>query len=274
MPSPHTGLAVDTHAHVFVQGLALAATRRHSPEHDATTAQYLALLDAHGCSHGVLVQPSFLGSDNSFLVQALRAAPRRLRGVAVVEPGVSDAALAELAEAGVAGMRLNLIGLPTPDLAAPEWSSLLARINALDWHVEIHLPAGRLHEALPALLQAGCKLVVDHFGRPDPVLGLADPGFGYLLSQAGSGQVWVKLSAAYRNWTPADCPTAGREACARLLHAFGGERLMWGSDWPHTEHRHLASFPVVRAWLDDWIDDPAQREAVLAGTPLRLFQFK
>lgn len=224
MPSPHTGLAVDTHAHVFVQGLALAATRRHSPEHDATTAQYLALLDAHGCSHGVLVQPSFLGSDNSFLVQALRAAPRRLRGVAVVEPGVSDAALAELAEAGVAGMRLNLIGLPTPDLAAPEWSSLLARINALDWHVEIHLPAGRLHEALPALLQAGCKLVVDHFGRPDPVLGLADPGFGYLLSQAGSGQVWVKLSAAYRNWTPADARLRAARpvpACCMPLAASG-----------------------------------------------------
>ncbi|WP_373824440.1 amidohydrolase family protein [Achromobacter insuavis] len=49
---------------------------------------------------------------------------------------------------------------------------------------------------------------------------------------------------------------------------------MWGSDWPHTEHRHLASYPAATQWLDDWIDDPTQRRAVLAETPLRLFQFQ
>ena len=68
------GPAIDTHAHVFRQGLALADTRRHTPDYDATLTQYLALLDAHGVARGVLVQPSFLGTDNSHLVAALRAA--------------------------------------------------------------------------------------------------------------------------------------------------------------------------------------------------------
>ena len=77
MPPLSTGAAVDTHAHVFRQGLALAGTRRHTPDYDATLADYLALLDTHGLSHGVLVQPSFLGTDNSHMVQALRAAPER-----------------------------------------------------------------------------------------------------------------------------------------------------------------------------------------------------
>ena len=93
MPPSVTGLAVDSHAHVFLQGLALADTRRHTPDYDAPLTQYLGLLDAHGLSHGVLVQPSFLGTDNSHLVQALRAAPARLRGVAVVDPAIDDAAL-------------------------------------------------------------------------------------------------------------------------------------------------------------------------------------
>lgn len=274
LPPSVTGLAVDSHAHVFLQGLALADTRRHTPDYDAPLAQYLGLLDAHGLSHGVLVQPSFLGTDNSHLLEALRAAPARLRGVAVVDTAIDEAALRALAAAGVVGIRLNLIGLAVPDLRTQPCQSLLARVNALGWHVEIHLQAARLADIMPALLQAGCRVVVDHFGRPDPALGVADPGFGYLLRQADSGRVWVKLSAPYRNWTGEACASAGREAARQLLDAYTPARLMWGSDWPHTEHRHLASYPASMRWLDDWIDDPTQRRAVLAETPLRLFQFQ
>lgn len=274
MPPLSTGAAVDTHAHVFRQGLALAGTRRHTPDYDATLADYLALLDAHGLSHGVLVQPSFLGTDNSHMVQALRAAPERLRGVAVVAPDITDAQLQALADAGVVGIRLNLIGLPAPALHAAPWQALLARVNSLGWHVEVHLQAARLHEVLPALLAAGCRVVVDHFGRPDPTLGVSDPGFAYLLQHADSGQVWVKLSAPYRNWVGTECAASGRQATQLLLQAYTAERLMWGSDWPHTEHRDVASYPAATQWLDAWIDDPTQRRSVLADTPLQLFQFQ
>ncbi|MFJ3464492.1 amidohydrolase family protein [Achromobacter spanius] len=274
MPSPIPGAAVDSHAHVFRQGLALANTRRHTPDYDATLAEYLGLLDAHGMSHGVLVQPSFLGTDNSHLVEALRAAPARLRGVAVVAQDAAEAELQALADAGVVGIRLNLFGLDTPDLRTPAWQALLARVNALGWHVEVHLQAARLDGVLPALLAAGCRIVVDHFGRPEPALGVSDAGFQYLLRQADSGRVWVKLAAPYRNWAAPACAASGRLATQQLLDAYTPERLMWGSDWPHTEHRHLASYTAATQWLDAWIDDPAQRRTVLADTPLRLFQFQ
>ncbi|MGN6658707.1 MAG: amidohydrolase family protein, partial [Achromobacter mucicolens] len=217
MPSPLPGAAVDTHAHVFHQGLALADTRRHTPDYDATLAEYLGLLDAHGLRHGVLVQPSFLGTDNSHLVQALRAAPARLRGVAVVALDITDTELQDLAGAGVVGIRLNLVGLDSPALQTPAWQSLLARVNALGWHVEIHLQAARLDGVMPALLAADCRIVVDHFGRPDPALGVSDPGFQYLLRQAVSGRVWVKLAAPYRNWGAAACAASGRLATQQLL---------------------------------------------------------
>ncbi|MCG7329154.1 amidohydrolase [Achromobacter sp. ACRQX] len=274
MPSPIPGAAVDTHAHVFHQGLALANPRRHTPDYDATLAEYLGLLDAHGLTHGVLVQPSFLGTDNSHLVEALRAAPARLRGVAVVAQDASESELQALADAGVVGIRLNLFGLDTPALQTLAWQVLLARVNALNWHVEVHLQAARLDGVLPALLAAGCRIVVDHFGRPDPALGVLDAGFQYLLRQADSGRIWVKLAAPYRNWAAPACAAAGRLATQQLLDAYTPERLMWGSDWPHTEHRHLASYPAATQWLDAWIDDPAQRRTVLADTPLRLFQFQ
>jgi len=133
--------SVDTHAHVFERGLPMPDARRYAPEEDALLGTYLHHLDTHGLAHGVLVQPSFLGTDNSYLLQALRAQPQRLRGVAVVDESTGDEQLQALADAGVVGMRLNLIGLPLPDLNAPGWRRVLEQANTLGWHVELHLQA-------------------------------------------------------------------------------------------------------------------------------------
>ena len=81
--------AVDTHSHIFRRGLPLALVHRYVPNYDATLEEYLKQLDAQGMSHGVLVQPSFLGTNNDFLVQAVRSNPERLRGICVVEPTIA-----------------------------------------------------------------------------------------------------------------------------------------------------------------------------------------
>lgn len=60
-------------------------------------------------TYGVLVQVSVHGTDNSPLLEMLAAHPGRLRGVAVVSPGTSDATLSALHEAGVAGLRMNSV---------------------------------------------------------------------------------------------------------------------------------------------------------------------
>lgn len=264
-------LAIDTHAHVFTRGLAMQSARRYTPDYDAPLADYLALLDSHGLSHGVLVQPSFLGTDNRYLLDALAQGQGRLRGVAVLAPDMPQAGLDAMHRAGVRGMRLNLFGLPTPGLGQPSWQALLAKVNQLDWHVEVHTPALRLQEALAPLLAAGCRVVVDHFGRPDPALGVRDPGFRYLLDQAASGRVWVKLSAPYRIWPAPDRAPQGRQATLQLLDACTPARLLWGSDWPHTENRHHADYPQAHQWLHDWVEDDATRRIILAGTPSALF---
>ncbi len=261
--------AVDTHAHVFERGLPLARPRRYAPDYDAPLDQYLALLDANGPRPAVLVQPSFLGTDNGYMMRALEQAAGRLRGVAVVDTQFSEDQLRALARAGVVGMRLNLMGLPDPDFAQPAWRTLLERANALDWHVEVHAQAARLSTLLPALLERGCRVVVDHFGRPERLDDLRA-----LLAHAGTGRVWVKLSAPYRNWPDASSRASSREAARLLLAAYGADRLMWGSDWPHTEHRDRADHASSLAWLDAWLDDPADRRGVLSTTPLYLFQFQ
>ncbi|QHJ00204.1 amidohydrolase family protein [Xylophilus rhododendri] len=276
--------AVDCHAHVFETSLQLAAGHRHAPEADALTDDYLRLLDAHGISHGVLVQPSFLGTDNRYFLAAIARHPRRLRGVAVVDPATPLAELRALKDQGVCGVRANLLGLPIPDFSSPDWRGLLGHIRELDWHLELHRDACDLPQLLQALLPSGCRLVVDHLGRPDPALGTADPGFAALLRAADSGRVWVKLSAAYRSARAPRAPLTERHAdlaeqdaasarasAAALLAAFGPERLVWGSDWPHTQHGEFIDFGRSRALLTDWVPAPAQRCRILVDTPCELF---
>ncbi len=81
-----------THSHVIPEDCTLVADHSYVPA-PATEAQYLAMLDALSLDHGVLVQVSVLGTDNSAMLAALERNPQRLRGVAVVEPDVSDAEL-------------------------------------------------------------------------------------------------------------------------------------------------------------------------------------
>jgi predicted TIM-barrel fold metal-dependent hydrolase len=264
---------IDSHAHIFVQGLPLAAQRRHAPDYDATLGQYLDHLGSQGMSQGVLVQPSFLGVDNSFLAAVSRRYPRRFRGVAVVDPEVVDAELEVLNAAHVVGARLNLIGVPLPDFHGRRWSSLLSRLNALRWHVEVQARAADLPYVLDTLLAHRCTVVVDHFGRPDATHGVNDPGFRHLLSKASSGDVWVKLSAAYRSVEGACGTGNGIGLAGALLDAFGAQRLVWGSDWPHTQHRDLVDYAAAANALQQWIPDEVARRTILTTSAAELFRF-
>lgn len=269
---PVTG--VDSHAHVFDQALALTAARRYSPAYDATLGAWLEHLDAHGLSHGVLVQPSFLGTDNSHLLAAIAQAPQRLKGVAVVEEGIDAAALEALAVQGIVGIRLNLIGKPLPDLNAPHWKPLLQQVAQMGWHVELHRQIEDIPTLCRALLAQGCKVVVDHFGRPHASLGVAHETFKQMLALGKSERVWVKVSAVYRlGGTQAENIAFAEAAVPALFEHFGERRLVWGSDWPHTQHEGQMDFAGQCTLLERIAPHQGWREALRIHGPRALFGF-
>jgi predicted TIM-barrel fold metal-dependent hydrolase len=266
-------VAIDTHAHIFSKDLVLAGKRRYSPDCDALLGDYLSMLDGNGMSHGVLIQPSFLGTDNTFLISGLQSAPNRLRGIAVVAPETELDELRQLDEAGIVGIRLNLIGQPEPAFGSALWDRHLANVQSLGWQVEVQAEMHRLQAVIPRLLAAGVPLVVDHFGRPDPRLGGDDPGFPALLETADTGGVWVKLSGAYRNGSGEAGARTASAMASRLRAAFGPERLLWGSDWPHTQFETVVNSAAIRQTLDAWLPESSQRNVALVKTPARLFRF-
>lgn len=266
-------ISVDTHAHIFATGLELAQVRRYAPSYDATVDHYLAQLDANGVQYGVLVQPSFLGVNNEYMMEALRKHPQRLRGVAVVEPDIDLGVLDSMDADGVVGIRLNLQRLPIPNFNKRAWPKLLAHLRRLDWQVEIIREGPDLPFLIEPLLDAGVNVVVDHFGRPTEENSANDPSFQYLLSKGKSRRVWVKLAGGYRNWPKDSNGANARECAALLLEAMGPERLIWGSDWPHTQNEDEISFSATQENLRNWVPNEQDRKIILGDTALRLFRF-
>lgn len=261
---------IDTHAHVFHRGLKLAPGRRYAPDYEAPLPLYLEQLDRNGLTHGVLVQPSFLGTDNSYLVECLKQEGGRLRGIAVVDPAITADELRALDRAGVVGIRLNLVGQPLPDLAAREWTALLASVKAMGWQVEVQRNAADLAVLVPQLLDHGVTVVLDHYALPDPKLGVADPGFQSVLKLGATKNVWVKISAPYRNGAAGE--DFAKAAYPLLRDAYGVDRLLWGSDWPHTQFEASQNYEKNRQFLDTLITDASERAQVLAS-PRWLFCF-
>ena len=263
-------IVIDTHAHVFHRGLKLAPGRRYAPDYDAPLSLYLEQLDQNGTTHGVLVQPSFLGTDNSYLFDCVKQTGGRLRGIAVVDPTISSQDVLALDKAGIVGIRLNLVGQKLPDLTAPEWKALLANLKSANWQVEIQRNASDLVGLVPQLLDADVAVVLDHYTLPDQKLGVDDPAFRSILKFGATKRVWVKISAPYRNGP--DGEAFARQAYPLLRASFGLDHLLWGSDWPHTQFEKTESYAKNRRFLDELIPDASERANVLIA-PRSLFRF-
>lgn len=276
---------IDSHAHVFLKDLPWSEGRRYAPSYDASLALYQAQLASHGLSHGVLIQPSFLGTDNSYLIDCLERFPGQFLGVVVLDPTGDLTLMEEYDAKGVVGIRANLIGTHTPDFAGEAWRVMLERMRALDWHLEVQVEAERLGGISQMIMQSGVRLVVDHFGRFDPGLGTGDPGLQNLIALGETQQVWVKISGAYRvsprvggpethqRTGQSEMASTARAAFTLLKHAFGVERLVWGSDWPHTAYEHTETFDTALTLFNEVVTDAAERHAILTTTPRELFHF-
>jgi predicted TIM-barrel fold metal-dependent hydrolase len=262
LPKPSKGPRVDSHFHVFTAGESRPGAR-YVPGYDATFETWRTAAGVAGVERGVLVQPSFLGTDNTRLCGELRRHAGILRGVAVIAPTATAAQLRDLHSAGVRGIRFNLSG-GSHDL--PAWSdpaSIWDEVLRLGWHLEVHTDVGALPHVLPQL-PASLPLVVDHMARP-ATASARDPTVLMLAARARTSAVNVKLSGAYR------LHGIDAGAVARVLRdELGAACLLWGSDWPCTNHEAFADYPRLLAGLFEWIGD-ADAERALGANPAALY---
>lgn len=237
----------DCHAHVYEKVRAIPGAR-YAPDRPAPLSKWLNHQSEHGLKGGVIVQVSFLGTDNSELCAALAQLDRqRFAGVGVVPLNVNDEDLALLTNAGVRGVRWNLVGGATiPDLNSPDAQRFLGKLRDWHLHLEIHLEGPLLAPLLPALSDVGVDLVVDHFGLPSQPDPSNDPLIKSVSQLHDRQNLFFKFSARYR--VPFDI----RPHAETLLDMLQPDRVIWGSDWPHTRYETKTSYSESHAHSTWW----------------------
>ncbi|NIY71973.1 amidohydrolase family protein [Marivivens donghaensis] len=249
----------DCHAHVYEDVVANGAVR-YLPKRPAPLQDWLDLQTHHGISGGVIVQVSFLGTDNSQLLHALESLPKgRFAGVAVIAPDTCETEIAALAAQGVKGIRWNLVaGANLPDFGSEEVTALVNALAKHRMHIEVQLESSRLASVLSGFAAFPLPVVIDHMGLPETRAD-QEPWLGALEQMEDRSNLYVKLSAPYRG-------TGGIAHAERLIGLLGPDKFIWGSDWPHTRHEDRATYAGLKAELDRLIDDRKAVQTLYALT--------
>ncbi len=260
--------ACDCHFHVF-HARESTADARYVPGYSATLRDWEARAQSAGVLRGVAVQPSFLGTDNRQLLQAIQQHPQTLRGVAVVEPSATEQQLRDLHDAGVRGIRLNLMGAADDvatlrTLRASWWSALMAA----DMHLELHADIGRI-AVLLRTVPGDLTVVLDHFAKPDRIDRQDGTVRAVRARSQRSGKTYVTFSGAYRQ-SP-DYRQNCDDLAALWLEQIGPDQLLWGSDWPCTNFESEADYALLFGALRDWLPQNCDYQAALAGNAQRLY---
>ncbi|MGT2463032.1 amidohydrolase family protein [Sinomonas atrocyanea] len=272
--------AVDAHCHVFGPGseFPFAPERKYTPC-DAGKDQLFALRDRLGVSRNVIVQATCHGADNSAMVDAVRSAGSRARGVATVRPDVSAAELARLHEAGVRGVRFNFLKRLVSAAPRDELAEIARKVAPLGWHIVIYFEAADLPELEGFFASLPAPLIVDHMGRPDVSQPVDGPEFSRFLRFVERNEVWVKVSCPERLSLAGPPALDGERDAYRDVVPFGRrvveefpDAVLWGTDWPHPNLTdHMPDDGLLVDFIPHIAVTAEQQHRLLVANPMRLY---
>jgi len=281
--------ACDCHTHVFgpKEQFPYWSERAYTPA-DASIAQLKQLHDRLGVERVVIVHPSPYGVDNTRSLEAIRALGNQARGVAVIDESTTTLQeIEKLHQAGFRGIRLNLetSGVEDPLFAKNKLVKTAQLIHSFGWHIQIYSNPKLVMQLMHDIIHCAVPVVLDHFARIPIDDGLEQSSILQLIEMLKSRNVWMKLSAPQRI---TDHPDSDRMAeFVNLLIDTNEDRLVWGSDWPHSgaqpgkkrvkeeiEPFHPINDGHALNRLNHWVKDPVILQKILSDNPTRLYDFK
>jgi predicted TIM-barrel fold metal-dependent hydrolase len=278
----------DTHLHVVgPQATYPLVSKRAFTPPDAPLAELIDMHQRLGIERLVLIQTSVFGYDNRCMLDSLAKLSERARGVVMVPDTISTHELDDMHQLGVRGIRINITEEPhgLADVVV-KIASTVKLCQRNDWHLQIFVRADKLTAIVPTLANLPIDCVIDHFGLipPQDVPHAAENALVELLE---AGRTWVKISGAYRVGNDANNdfydPKIG--AMARRFYRANPERVVWGTDWPHTPvHGAVAVSNQESPYRDIdpanlleelrlWFNNTYAMEQILVHNPAKLYAF-
>jgi 2-pyrone-4,6-dicarboxylate lactonase len=266
--------ACDAHCHIFgpAHRFAFAPDRAYTPP-DAGIEQFEVLQERLRLSRAVFVQASCHGTDNSAMVDALRRGGGRYAGVAMIDTTFTAADVAALHDAGVRGTRFNFVAHlgGAPDL--DELWRVVDLVVPFGWHIVVHFDAKDLPHHADLLRRLPCPYVIDHMARVPAAGGVEQEPFQALLDLLADEKAWVKISGAERLTAGGAPPYDDVVPLARALIDAAPARVLWGTDWPHPNVRHMPDDGDLIDLLAAFAPDQATRNRILVTNPETLYDF-
>jgi len=272
----------DTHFHIFgpPEEFPFAPTRQYTPP-AAPLEHYLNMMAVIGIDRGVVVQPSVHGLDNSVTLDAIKKSGGRFRGVARIDDRTRGSTFKILHEGGIRGVRFNLLDRPRGNVALDVFDRAVEQIAEFGWSVDLHIDPKNLLEQERRIRALPTPVVIDHLARVDPADGLGQPAFQLLLDLLKNDRCWVKVSGADKLCKSGvyfyqGLPYIDVVPFARAAIAAAPDRVIWGTDWPHSNNFAPGKTPNDGDLTDlllQFAPDEKIRKKILVDNPAALYGF-
>ena len=265
--------ACDSHVHVYGDRAHFESLPVNGSEMGPHYLEdYIRVRDTLGLSRTVIIQTPHYGTDNRSMLASIAALDQKYaRGIAIIDPNVSEATLAKLHEGGVRGLRF---GIELARGMRPQHLETMAsRIAPLGWHIQYRSNEGDLPVLAARLERLAVDVVIDHIGSIPPRLGRDHPSFIALRRLVDGGRCWVKLSGYYQLSETGGPHYKDYRTFAQTLVAAAPERMLWGTNWPHPKVNFMPDNTELLETFFEWVDDEPTRKKILCENPACLYGF-
>jgi predicted TIM-barrel fold metal-dependent hydrolase len=272
----------DTHFHIFgpPEKFPFLSTHEYTPP-AAPLEHYLKMIQIIGIERAVVVQPSVHGLDNSAALDAIASSDGRFRGVGRIDDQTPKSELHRLHRSGIRGVRFNLLDRPRGNVKLDVLDRCVEHIAELGWSVDLHIDMKNLIGRENRIRNMPVPVVIDHIARVKPPEGLKQAGFELLLDLLRLTHVWVKVSGADKICNSKvygfGLPFIEVIPYARAVIAAAPDRIIWGSDWPHSNNFSPGHTPNDGDLIDllaAFAPDESTRKKILVDNPAALYGFE
>jgi L-fuconolactonase len=235
-------MIIDAHHHLWDPGTSRQAWLDPLPalRRPFTAEEFTGLAAAHGVAGGILVQvlPSAAETAEFLALSAVGTLVAAVVGWAdLTAPDVADQVARLRALPGgdrLAGIRHLVQDEPDPDwLDRPDVRRGLRALGEAGLVYDLLVRPAQLPAAIRTARELpGVRFVLDHGGKPDIAHGRLEPWDSLVAELARQPNVACKLSGLVSEAGPGYTAARIGPYAARLIEAFGPDRLMFGSDWP------------------------------------------
>ncbi|HZU37317.1 MAG TPA: amidohydrolase family protein [Gemmataceae bacterium] len=265
---------IDAHVHVWTPDTAHYPLGPHWTKADMKPASFTPEeLFKHTKPAGVdrinLIQMSFYGFDNSYMLDMMKLYQGTFAGTAVIDPHAKEPErqMGELAKKGVRAFRIHppLSQQPVERWLRPEGFAKMFTAGARN-NQALSCLIGP--DALPEVDRM-CSdyketpVIIDHLARIGIDGTIRDEDVAALCALAKHKKVMLKVGAFYALGKKQPPYTDLAPLIKKAVQAFGPQRCMWESDCPFQvqgEHTYQASLDLVHKKLDflsaddkDWL---------------------